>query len=257
MPPHTGSPPAAGRPPARSPPPRTYTAGGPGPEREPTAWRAAGPSSLCDRSPYSELALPTGGRAGTLLRMLGAAPGPSSAPGFGRNAGEAGWGTRGGGGGAEKLRLLRRCTPRAGPALSPRHFLTTQGAQVKFQHPGGVGGRGEPARPLRSPRPRAQQAPCRPGDQAPTGVPPLMFRATGGLNNSPFCRVGVPPGRALSAQPWGLGGGARRRVRARWGPEPEPHLSWVEPLPAWRAPAVHPEGRWGTAVPEDRNHFRI
>ncbi|XP_053752145.1 collagen alpha-1(I) chain-like [Panthera pardus] len=71
-PPHTGSPPAAGRTPARSPPPRTYTAGAPGPEQEPTAWRAAEPSSLCGRSPYSELALPTGGRAGTLLRMRGA-----------------------------------------------------------------------------------------------------------------------------------------------------------------------------------------
>ena len=85
-PPHTGSPPAAGRTPARSPPPRTYTAGAPGPEQEPTAWRAAEPSSLCGRSPYSELALPTDGRAGTLLRMRGASPGPGSAPGFTRDA---------------------------------------------------------------------------------------------------------------------------------------------------------------------------
>ncbi|XP_032729328.1 collagen alpha-1(I) chain-like [Lontra canadensis] len=70
--PRTGSPPAAGDPRPAVPPPRTYAAGGPGPEREPTAWRAAGRSSLCDRSPYSEPALPTRGRAGTLLRMLGA-----------------------------------------------------------------------------------------------------------------------------------------------------------------------------------------
>ncbi|XP_032171909.1 collagen alpha-1(I) chain-like [Mustela erminea] len=91
------------RPPPRSPPPRTYAAGGPGPEREPTAWRAAGRSSLCDRSPYSERALPTRGRAGTLLRMLGAvrAGNPSD------SRGSAGAGAGGG-------------RPRAPPAPAPR-----------------------------------------------------------------------------------------------------------------------------------------
>lgn len=79
----------------------------PGPEREPTTWRAAGPSSLCGHFPGSGLALPTSGRAGAApapARRPG--PGPRSVPGFARDAREARGQERGRkeGGGARERR---------------------------------------------------------------------------------------------------------------------------------------------------------
>ncbi|XP_039088923.1 collagen alpha-1(I) chain-like [Hyaena hyaena] len=131
-PPRTGSPPAAGRTAARSPPPRTYTAGAPGREQEPTAWRAAGPSSLCGRSPYSELALPYRRPRRHPPAHARGQSGPALRSGFyERRRGQRGGERREEGSGGKGLRtprLPRRHTSEEGLALSQRRFVTPQGA---------------------------------------------------------------------------------------------------------------------------------
>ena len=156
------SPPEAGPVPCPGAPPScTYAAGAPGPEQVPTAGRAAGPDSLCGRSPGSELELPTGGRAGAApAHARSRARARRPAPGFRGDAGPAreGRGGRPGEGrrsevvaggregretkgegregsscdGEENCGSWGRAPKRKRQVLPLRPFPRSQGAQLKF-----------------------------------------------------------------------------------------------------------------------------
>lgn len=157
------------------------------------------------------------GRAGAPLRVLG-----GTQPGSG--TGEQGRGVEGRRSSGDR----KASAPGAGhaeggacPVSAPLSNPSRRAAQISAPP-----GQGAPARPLR--------LPAAPETKHPQAWS-LMFRTTCGLNKRAFRRLGKPPRRALSAQPWGLGGDARR------SPVPSSR-GWSHSPPGGPQQSIHREG---------------